>query len=101
MRGLQLLATEGRLVYSTCSLNPIEDEAVVAAALAKCGGAVELVEVEMPGMLIAHNIKGAQPADRDVKFCGRRQGFYMKTINTFTATFVPNFSKFTRVDPFC
>ena len=36
-------------MYSTCSLNPIEDEAVVGAALAKCGGAVELVEAKLPG----------------------------------------------------
>lgn len=32
-RGLQHLRPGGRLVYSTCSLNPIEDEAVVACAL--------------------------------------------------------------------
>lgn len=32
-RGLELLRTGGRLCYSTCSLNPVEDEAVVAAAL--------------------------------------------------------------------
>ena len=49
MRGLELLDTGGRLVYSTCSLNPIEDEAVVAAALEKCGDAVELVEADLPG----------------------------------------------------
>jgi 16S rRNA C967 or C1407 C5-methylase (RsmB/RsmF family) len=32
-------------VYSTCSLNPIEDEAVVAEVLRRCGGALELVDV--------------------------------------------------------
>jgi 16S rRNA C967 or C1407 C5-methylase (RsmB/RsmF family) len=31
--GLLLLKPGGRLVYSTCSLNPIEDEAVVSALL--------------------------------------------------------------------
>lgn len=30
------------MAYSTCSLNPIEDEAVVAALLARAGGAVKL-----------------------------------------------------------
>ena len=32
-RGIEVLAPGGRLVYSTCSLNPVEDEAVVAALL--------------------------------------------------------------------
>jgi 16S rRNA C967 or C1407 C5-methylase (RsmB/RsmF family) len=32
-RGLQLLKVGGKISYSTCSLNPVEDEAVVAAAL--------------------------------------------------------------------
>ena len=31
-------------VCSTCSLNPIENEAVVAALLRRCGGALELVD---------------------------------------------------------
>ena len=45
-RGLQLLRAGGLMAYSTCSLNPIEDEAVVAALLqraeAQAPGAVRL-----------------------------------------------------------
>jgi 16S rRNA C967 or C1407 C5-methylase (RsmB/RsmF family) len=52
LRALQLLKVGGVLCYSTCSLNPVEDEAVVAAALttnlqkknrAKVGGKDESV----------------------------------------------------------
>ncbi|XP_020872882.1 tRNA (cytosine(34)-C(5))-methyltransferase isoform X2 [Arabidopsis lyrata subsp. lyrata] len=45
MRGLSLLKVGGRMIYSTCSMNPIEDEAVVAEILRRCGCSVELVDV--------------------------------------------------------
>lgn len=32
-RAMKMLKDDGRIVYSTCSLNPVENEAVVAAAL--------------------------------------------------------------------
>ncbi|KFK30577.1 hypothetical protein AALP_AA7G279900 [Arabis alpina] len=45
MRGLSLLKVGGRMIYSTCSMNPIENEAVVAEILRRCGSSVELVDV--------------------------------------------------------
>lgn len=46
VRALQLLKVGGRVVYSTCSMNPIENEAVVAAAIERCCGPenVEIVD---------------------------------------------------------
>jgi tRNA (cytosine34-C5)-methyltransferase len=43
MRGVALLRVGGTMCYSTCSLNPIENEAVVAEVLWRCSGAVEVV----------------------------------------------------------
>ncbi len=51
-RAAQLLKVGGKMVYSTCSLNPIEDEAVVAELLRKARGALRLVDVsdKLPGL---------------------------------------------------
>ena len=38
VRALQMLKVGGRVVYSTCSMNPVENEAVVTSAIDRCGG---------------------------------------------------------------
>lgn len=52
-RGWQLLKDEGLMVYSTCSLNPIENEAVVAELLRESNGYLELVDTsdQLKGLL--------------------------------------------------
>ena len=48
VRALQMLKVGGRIVYSTCSMNPVENEAVVATAIDRCGGLskVEILDCE-------------------------------------------------------
>lgn len=54
IRSLQLLKVGGRMVYSTCSMHPVEDEAVIATAIDRCGGPskVRIVDcgTELPGL---------------------------------------------------
>lgn len=54
VRALTMLKPGGRVVYSTCSMNPVENEAVVGAAIDRCGGPdkVEIVDCsnELPGL---------------------------------------------------
>ncbi|XP_024027936.1 tRNA (cytosine(34)-C(5))-methyltransferase isoform X2 [Morus notabilis] len=68
MRGLSLLKVGGRMVYSTCSMNPIENEAVVAEILRKCGGSVELLDVsnELPQLVRRPGLKKWKVRDKGV-----------------------------------
>eukprot|EP01080_Neovahlkampfia_damariscottae_P005577 gene5577-9393_t len=45
IRAAKLLEVGGKMVYSTCSINPIEDEATVAQVLRMSKGSLELVDV--------------------------------------------------------
>ncbi|XP_050371787.1 uncharacterized protein LOC126789672 [Argentina anserina] len=66
MRGLSLLKVGGRMVYSTCSMNPVENEAVIGEILRKCGGSVELVDVssELPQLVRRPGLKKWKVRDK-------------------------------------
>ncbi|OWZ19456.1 TRNA (cytosine-5-)-methyltransferase [Phytophthora megakarya] len=53
LRGAALVKVGGIMVYSTCSFNPVENEAVVAELLRRAGGSLELLDVskKMPQLI--------------------------------------------------
>ncbi|KAG6594890.1 tRNA (cytosine(34)-C(5))-methyltransferase [Cucurbita argyrosperma subsp. argyrosperma] len=75
MRGASLLKVGGRMVYSTCSMNPVENEAVVAELLRKSGGSLELVDVsnELPQLVRRPGLKKWKVCDKGVWFASYEQ----------------------------
>ncbi|XP_050573392.1 tRNA (cytosine(34)-C(5))-methyltransferase [Bombus affinis] len=69
-RGLELLAVGGRMVYSTCSLNPIENEAVLHRLLVETEDSVQLVDCRdlVPGLVCDPGISHWLPASKDLKY---------------------------------
>lgn len=67
-RALQMLKVGGRVVYSTCSMNPVEDEAVLAAAIESCGGPdlIDIIETKdyLPGLKRYNGLKKWQIMDK-------------------------------------
>mmetsp|Transcript_17368 Transcript_17368/g.36296 ORF Transcript_17368/g.36296 Transcript_17368/m.36296 type:complete len:887 (+) Transcript_17368:176-2836(+) len=74
LRGAQSTKVGGYLCYSTCSMNPIENEAVVAELLRLSDGSLELVErkseldnlLSRPGMTTWKNLAESRSA-REIK----------------------------------
>jgi multisite-specific tRNA:(cytosine-C5)-methyltransferase len=69
VRALQMLKVGGRVVYSTCSMNPIENEAVVASAIERCGGSanVDIIDCskELPSLKRAPGLTTWNVMDRE------------------------------------
>uniref|UniRef100_A0A915EQ75 tRNA (cytosine(34)-C(5))-methyltransferase n=1 Tax=Ditylenchus dipsaci TaxID=166011 RepID=A0A915EQ75_9BILA len=68
-RCLQLLAVGGLMVYSTCSLNPMEDEAVLAYMLRTFKGCLELVDVsdKLPSLKRSPGLSTWKVIDKSMK----------------------------------
>ncbi|KAJ5975470.1 Multisite-specific tRNA:(cytosine-C(5))-methyltransferase [Penicillium waksmanii] len=69
VRALQMLKVGGRVVYSTCSMNPVENEAVVASAIERCGGSVNVKIIdcseELAGLKRAPGMRDWKVMDRE------------------------------------
>ena len=63
-----MLAVGGKMVYSTCSLNPIEDEAIVHRLLVAAEGALELIDVsdKLPGLKYSRGLSHWTITGRDL-----------------------------------
>ncbi|XP_071567263.1 tRNA (cytosine(34)-C(5))-methyltransferase isoform X1 [Temnothorax nylanderi] len=72
-RGLELLTVGGRMVYSTCSLNPIENEAVLHRLLRETGDSVQLVDCRdlVPGLLCDPGVTHWKPASKNLQYYDR------------------------------
>uniref|UniRef100_T1IHK3 tRNA (cytosine(34)-C(5))-methyltransferase n=1 Tax=Strigamia maritima TaxID=126957 RepID=T1IHK3_STRMM len=68
-RGLEMLAVGGLLVYSTCSFNPVENEAVVHNLLKTCEGSVELLDVsaKLPGLKYRPGLSHWKVTNRNIE----------------------------------
>uniref|UniRef100_A0A0N5AL57 tRNA (cytosine(34)-C(5))-methyltransferase n=1 Tax=Syphacia muris TaxID=451379 RepID=A0A0N5AL57_9BILA len=90
-RGLQLLSVNGLMVYSTCSLNPVEDEAVVAELIRSFNGAVELVDIssKLPGLLRSPGLSTWKVFDKSMKVFNKFEEVPEKARNYFSPSFFP------------
>ncbi|VDD91921.1 unnamed protein product [Enterobius vermicularis] len=90
-RALQLLAVGGLMVYSTCSFNPIEDEAVVAELLRAFEGTVELVDVssKLPGLKRSPGLTSWKVIDKNMKIIKSVDDVPQNARSHFVPSFFP------------
>ncbi len=72
LKGFDLLAPGGMMIYSTCTFAPEENEAVVDCLLSQREGA-KIERIEIPGLKTANGVAGFEGAEYDssVKDCIR------------------------------
>merc|ERR1719266_948294 len=67
-RGIELLEVGGRLVYSTCSLNPVEDEAVIQRMILDAGKdnvVIEEASEMVPGLKYSRGLTTWKVVSKD------------------------------------
>ncbi|XP_023248315.1 tRNA (cytosine(34)-C(5))-methyltransferase [Copidosoma floridanum] len=69
-RGIEMLAVGGKMVYSTCSLNPIENEAVLHRLISEADGSVELEDCKdlVPGLIHNPGVTHWLPAAKNLQY---------------------------------
>jgi 16S rRNA C967 or C1407 C5-methylase (RsmB/RsmF family) len=86
-RALALVRRGGRVVYSTCTFAPEENEAVVAAALAAADGAFRIRPVDVDGLTLAPGLTawGGERWDAAMAGCARLWPHHNDTGGFFAA----------------
>lgn len=84
-RGLEMLAVGGRMVYSTCSLNPLEDEAVMQRLILEADGSVELVDIseQLPGLKFMHGLEEWTIINREMEVINTVDDIPIKNTNLY------------------
>ena len=74
-RGAQLLRPGGTMVYSTCSIDPVENEAVIAEMIQKCPWmeVIEIDESNVDGLVWHQGLTAWSPLDEQGKVSERPQ----------------------------
>ncbi|XP_064100308.1 tRNA (cytosine(34)-C(5))-methyltransferase-like isoform X1 [Macrobrachium nipponense] len=90
-RGLEMLAVGGRMVYSTCSLNPLEDEAVIKRLLLEADGAVQLVNIseQLPGLKFMPGLEDWKIINREMEDIDSPENIPLKNTNLYNKHLFP------------
>ncbi|CAL4093057.1 unnamed protein product, partial [Meganyctiphanes norvegica] len=90
-RGLEMLTVGGRMVYSTCSMHPLEDEAVLHRLIREAEGAVRLVDVreQLPGLTYTEGLNDWVIMNKEMEVIPSADEIPTKNTNLFSKHVFP------------